>query len=262
MNALLTLILFVAGIDRRGLFGILRRPLVLCTLAGAAMGNATTGASVGAALEILCIACETTNVSGANEDGFAFCSLMAVVLAISAGLDASGAAVAALPFALIGGLAGNALSLVDTLFLPLARSAAEKRDEKLLSIYHFIPMLVNGIAYAVCGTILASLGASASGWIVSFTAANGWLMETLRMAASLVPCIGLAVLLRNIQMKDVYGCFFGGAAIMMLCAKLAMGPAGLFVAAGAAVTVGYVVYQMRLAKPQDKNTKGGASKWW
>lgn len=258
-TGLIAAVLFFAGCGQYGLFGILQRPLILCGVLGAAMGNVTSGMAVGAVLETAAIVRDTMTEVNHSRNGMAFAAMMAVIFAVVNKMDTASAAAAAMAFAMVGYGVNALCEIAGIAFLPLARSAAEKADDRKLTVSLIGPMLVSGILYAVCGVLLAG---HADMDVDAFAADYGWLISGLRIAASLLPCIGLAVLLRNISLKNVSGAFWIGASAMAMLMSISGNTA--FSAIVIVLGIGFAMYDYQssdTAQPVEKKT-GGSGKWW
>jgi mannose/fructose/N-acetylgalactosamine-specific phosphotransferase system component IIC len=116
---------------------------------------------------------------------------------------------------------------------------------------------MTGIVYGVCSVIILRAG-DLSGKIAGWD----WLFRAAMAAGSLSACVGFAVLIRNIQMKNMTGALFAGAAIAVLCIKSGMGQEGLIICAMSAFAAGAYDFYSRKTAKQEKTVKGGGQKWW
>ena len=261
MNILIFMIAFLAAVDENALTRVLHRPLAACTLFGAALGNTALGASVGAVLEVQAIALDCV-----REGSYTLVSLAAVLLAVLNGLDPAEAAAGASFMFLAGALLENAASAVSAIALPGARKAAEKRNETGLLIGTLIPALIYGLITGAIAMVMVSFGTDFAAKINAMLESSGWILSGLSAAGLLLPAVGIAILLRNLNVRQMPGAFMGGfaAAAVMLAAGLkgsALILCGFiaFAAASLAYHTGALKPEAAAEKPQPK--KGG-QKWW
>lgn len=273
MTVLLFLVVFVLACDQNAL-KILHRPIIACTLIGALMQDMKTGIIVGSSLELVYVVYESQSDSPfIRNGGFLLSSIAGCVLAISGGLDTSSAMSGAISCTTIGAFIDYLLSDVNVVFLPMARSAAEKGDEKKLALANFLPMILNGIVYGVLAVVAYSLGESVSEQFTAIQTNYGWILSSLTMAGMLIPCVGYAILLRNIGTKDVAGALLAGVACGAVLVMISMHSTSLLLVSLLAFSIAVYDYHANTKKketsgkeedqPKMKNTiKGGAEKWW
>ncbi len=256
---LLCITVFILAADQFAGLHVLCRPLTACTLAGAVLGDMKTGLACGAAAEVLQTAADQTGRNEWSRPVFLLYGIASVIMAVKGGMSVTEAAGFASGFALIGLLINVLVMNLNAVFLPAARNAAATGDSKKLTAFNFIPLFILSALYAGVSVWLFS---HADADIAAFTEEWGWLSGTASAAGSLTACVGLAVLMRNIQMKNMTGALFGGAAVAALCLKSGMGQEGLLVCVMAAFAAGaYDFYRNKPAKTE-KSTKGGGQKWW
>ena len=256
---LLCITALILAADQFAGLHILCRPLIACTIVGAVLGSAETGISCGAAAEVLQM---MTDQSGRNEwtrPSLLLSGIAAVIMMKEGGAAASEAGGFAAGFAAVGLLINVLAMSLNTAFLPAARKAAAEGKSGRLTVLNFLPLLIVSAVYAgtavwISGHAGADLSAFVKNW--------GWLSSAASAAGALTACVGLAVLMRNIQTKNMTGALFGGAAVAALCVKSGMGQEGLLVCVLAAFAAGaYDFFRNKPAKAE-KNVKGGGQKWW
>lgn len=274
MTVLLFLVVFLLACDQNAFTRILHRPLIACTLIGAILSDMTTGIIVGSSLELVYAAYESQSDSPfVLNGGFLLSSVVGCTLSISAGLDTTSAISAAVGCTAMGAFIDYALRDLYTLFVPLARSACEKGDEKKLLIANFLPMVITGIVYGVLAVMANSAGEAFSEQLSSVQSNFGWVFASLSMAGILIPCVGYAVLLRNIGVKDVVGAVLAGASVGALLTMFSMHYTSLLLVAIMGISIALYDYHANAdkkqvsvktdEKPKMTNTiKGGAEKWW
>lgn len=273
MTVLLFLVVFLLACDQNAL-KILHRPLIACCLIGAVMQDVNTGIIVGSSLELIYVVYESQSDSPFfMNGGYLLSSIVGCVLAISSGLDTSSAVSGAISCTYIGAFIDYLLRDVNVIFLPFARKAAEKTDEKKLALANFMPMILTGIVYGVIAVAACSLGESAAEDLTALQSDYGWITSSLAIAGMLIPCVGYAILLRNIGTKDVTGALLAGVAFGALFSLIAMHYTSLLFVFIMGISIALYDYHANTKKkeesvkeeekPKMKNTiKGGAEKWW
>lgn len=252
------LLVFLIAVDGGLGSRFLHAPLVSCTLIGLVMGDPATGLMYGSMSEILSLLLDDEGgmgvfaaalvpaviKGGASESMMT--DLMAVSIACACGFEA-----------------------LMTLFVPMARKAAEKRNVKALGAANFIPLLLRGVLAACAAGYAYAHAEDIAGLITQINTSARGILIAIDVFAALLPFVGLAVVLRNLSLKDHYGAFFAGAATALL--------AGLdnswTLLACAAIGFGIAFYDFHRNQITRKSDgaassestvtkKGSAEKWW
>ncbi len=258
---MLYVLILLLALDEVALTHILSRPLIACTLLGASLGNMQAGMSVGAGLEMILLGYEQTNPLMTKHLHFLLYSIVAVILSISFKMNAE----TAIASGVIAGAAGIALShavqMLNMVFLPLARNAAEKADEKKIGLYNLLAFLLRGIVYTITAVVLMNNLAGLENLLAGLEKSN-WILQTVNAFAMLMPCIGIAVLTRNLTVKNMPGAFLAGAAFSAIACSVWKSPIVLLAGVMVAFGLSAYDYHAQTDKKQDKSMKGGATKWW
>ncbi len=258
---LLCLIVFILAADESAFTKVLSHPIVACTMVGAAMGNTALGMSVGGVLEMM--------VLGMPElKSYTLVSVIAVILAISAGAGADMSVTAASAVSagacLIGNLANTGSGFINTLLLGPGRKAAEKGDSKGIGRTVLIGLVLRGVLFAVLAAVLASGSGVISGAYTAMAEKAGWLISGLERAGELMKYVGLAVILRNLKADEMFAALPAGfAAGAVFASTLNTGAALLLSVFAAAAIAAYDFHKgSASAAPAENTNKGGAQKWW
>ena len=253
-------VLILLALDRCGFLNVLHRPLIACTLIGAASGNAAEGIKVGLACELMYFG--LSHIYGNEDGGTLLFSIAAVAAASASKIDPSAAAAAGLAGLFAGHMIDRALESVSSLLVPSARKAAQERKEGTLGVLNLIPMILGVIVYVLLGNMLLSEGgASLLNSLLSGPAA--WIL-VLSFVGILLQCLGLAVVLRNIGAKSEIGFVLAGAAAGLALLGTSVSSAALAAAGMAAFGIAAAYYGKDGGKTpaQTETKKGGADKWW
>ena len=230
----------------------LGRPLVGGLVVGLILQDVTTGILVGAAMQLLYIALVTPGGTvSADVRAVSYIGIPLAMIALkSYGLDATsqeGIGLATSFGAMVGTL-GTVLfygtATMNLIWQHMGWTALEKGDLKKL---YLVDMGLPWISHFVCSflpTVLICLtGASMVDTIKTVLPMDGLAMKTIFTVGSLLPCVGIAILLKQIINKgtDFIPFFFGFA----LAASLGI---NLVVATVIASMFAFMNYQIKIAQ--------------
>lgn len=198
----------------------LGRPLVAGLVVGIIMGDITSGIIVGAAIQVIYIALVTPGGTvSADVRAISYIGIPLAILAIKAqGLDPSsedarnlaaalGAAVGTLGTVLFYGT-----STVNLVWQGIGWKALEKGD---LHKLYIVDMVLPWIGHILCSFIPTFIitmgGASMVDLMKEYLPMDGIAMKTLFTVGSLLPTVGIAILLKQVISKpiDFLTFFFG-----------------------------------------------------
>ncbi len=185
----------------------LGRPLVGGLVCGLILGDVTTGILVGCAMQIIYVALVTPGGTvSADVRAVSYIGIpLAMVALKSYGLDAAsteGAALATSFGAMVGTL-GTVLfygtATINLVWQHMGWKAVEKRDYKKL---YLVDMGLPWISHLLCSfiptVIMCKMGADVVELIKVALPMDGIAMKTLFTVGSLLPCVGIAILLKQI----------------------------------------------------------------
>ena len=185
----------------------LGRPLVGGLVCGLILGDVTTGILVGCAMQIIYVALVTPGGTvSADVRAVSYIGIpLAMVALKSYGLDAAsteGAALATSFGAMVGTL-GTVLfygtATINLVWQHMGWKAVEKRDYKKL---YLVDMGLPWISHLLCSfiptVIMCKMGADVVELIKVALPMEGIAMKTLFTVGSLLPCVGIAILLKQI----------------------------------------------------------------
>ena len=198
----------------------LGRPLIGGLVCGLILGDVSTGILVGCAMQVIYIALVTPGGTvSADVRAVSYIGIpLAMVALKSYGLGAASAEGAALAtsFGAMVGTLGTVLfygtATVDLLWQHMGWKAVEKRQYKKL---YLIDMGLPWISHFLCSfiptVIMCKMGADVVELIKTALPMDGIAMKTLFTVGSLLPCVGIAILLKQIikQVTDFVPFLFG-----------------------------------------------------
>lgn len=198
----------------------LGRPLIGGLVCGLILGDVSTGILMGCAMQVIYIALVTPGGTvSADVRAVSYIGIpLAMVALKSYGLGAASAEGAALAtsFGAMVGTLGTVLfygtATVNLLWQHMGWKAVEKRQYKKL---YLIDMGLPWISHFLCSfiptVIMCKMGADVVELIKTALPMDGIAMKTLFTVGSLLPCVGIAILLKQIikQVTDFVPFLFG-----------------------------------------------------
>ena len=228
----------------------LGRPLVGGLVCGLILGDITTGILVGCAMQVVYIALVTPGGTvSADVRAVSYIGIPLAMAALSSyGLDAATSEGTALAtsFGTMVGTLGTVLfygtATINLVWQHMGWRAVEKRQYKKL---YLIDMGLPWISHLICSfiptVIMCKLGADVVEMIKTALPMDGLAMKTLFTVGSLLPCVGIAILLKQIVKKatDFIPFLFG----VVLAASLGV---NLVSATVIAVMFAIITYKLKL----------------
>lgn len=234
----------------------LGRPLVGGLVCGIILGDIPTGIMVGCAMQIIYIALVTPGGTvSADVRAVSYIGIpLAMVALNSYGLEATSAEGTALAtsFGAMVGTVGTVLfygtATINLLWQHIGWKAVEKREYKKL---YLVDMGLPWISHFICSFIptlvMCKLGASVVELIKTTLPMDGIAMKTLFTVGSLLPCVGIAILLKQIVKKaaDFIPFFFG----FVLASSMGVNLVGATIIASMFAIINYKVKMLQIARP-------------
>lgn len=234
----------------------LGRPLVGGLVCGIILGDIPTGILVGTAMQVVYIALVTPGGTvSADVRAVSYIGIpLAMVALKSYGLEASSADGAALAtsFGTMVGTLGTVLfygtATMNLAWQHIGWKAVEKRDYKKLYLVDWGLPWISHICFSIIPTvIMCKLGASVVDQIKNALPMDGIAMKTLFTVGALLPCVGIAILLKQIvrSVTDFIPYLFG----FTLAASMGINLVSATVVAGMFAILTYKLKMLSLAKP-------------
>ena len=207
----------------------LGRPLVAGLLVGLVMGDVTTGIIVGAAIQVVYIALVTPGGTvSADVRAISYIGIPLSVLAIK-GLGLNPASTQAQQMATSLGAAVGTLGTVlfygtATINLVWQHIGWREVEKGNLKKLYLVDMGLPWISHIICSFIptfiITMLGSNMVSLIKSYLPMDGLAMKTLFTVGSMLPAVGVAILLKQVVSKpvDIITFLFG----FTLCACLGL----------------------------------------
>ena len=226
----------------------LGRPLIGGLVCGVILGDVTTGILVGCAMQVVYIALVTPGGTvSADVRAVSYIGIPLAMVALSSyGLSAGSSEGAALAtsFGTMVGTLGTVLfygtATINLVWQHMGWRAVEKRQyRKLYLIDMGLPWLSHLACSFIPTVIMCKLGASVVELIKNTLPMDGIAMMTLFTVGSLLPCVGIAILLKQIVKKatDFVRFLFG----FVLAASMGINLVSATVVAGMFAIINYKI---------------------
>ena len=233
----------------------LGRPLIGGLVCGLILGDLQAGILVGCAMQIVYIALVTPGGTvSADVRAVSYIGIpLAMVALHSYGLSASSAEGASLAtsFGTMVGTLGTVLfygtATINLAWQHVGWKAVEKRQYKKL---YLVDMGLPWISHIICSfiptMIMCKLGADVVDLIKDALPMDGLAMKTLFTVGSLLPCVGIAILLKQIvkQAVDFIPFFFG----FVLAASMGINLVSATIVAGMFAIITYKIKMLQIKK--------------
>ncbi len=254
MQLMIMLVVFLLAIDDQVGTKILRAPLVSCTLIGLLLNDVATGITIGATSQLFYTVLQQGYV------GSSLFSAIVTIVAILGGDSNAVNSVGVYLIALIYGLEG-CLHLLNTWFATRARKQAEKGS--ISSSLIVLPLVIRGVVFAAIAYFAYGNAATIANTITTLHTNFGFLAKGLLISSRLLVCLGLAIVLRNLSVKDHYGALLAGFGVSAFAFQ--SHPIALFLCGLVAFGAGAFAFYNAQTKSEVSATqtkKGSAEKWW
>lgn len=234
----------------------LGRPLVAGLVVGLIMGDITTGIIIGAAIQVVYIALVTpSGTVSADVRAISYIGIPLAMVAIKGlGLDPASSEGQSMAIALgsMVGTLGTVLfygtATVNLVWQHIGWKAVEKG--KLRQLY-IVDMVLPWISHLLCSflptVVITLLGSNMVDIIKNYLPMDGIAMKTLFTVGSLLPAVGVAILLKQVVSKptDLLTFFFG----FILAALMGVNLIGAAVIGGFFAVLFYHIKMLQLKKP-------------
>ena len=235
----------------------LGRPLIGGLVCGLVLGDVTTGILVGCAMQVVYIALVTPGGTvSADVRAVSYIGIpLAMVALKSYGLDAGSAEGAALAtsFGTMVGTLGTVLfygtATVNLVWQHMGWKAVENRQYKKLYLGDMgLPWISHILCSFIPAMVMCKLGANVVEVIKTALPMDGIAMKTLFTVGALLPCVGIAILLKQIVKSgaDFIPFLFG----FVLAASMGINLVSATVVAGMFAILTYRIKMLSVRKPE------------
>ncbi len=222
VKCILVSLVHVLGIIDGRIFGqnLLNTPIVEGTLVGLIMGDVKTGIIMGATLQLIFMGFVGIGVTALPNSSAG--TILAVFFAISSDLDPDSAIALSMPIALLFQPTGIIPRIINNIFNPRCDAAAEKGDYKAIERYFWLGVLVFAVVFFVPMLLATYFGQGPVEALIGII--PDVILDGLNKASTLLPALGIALLMNYIMDKESTPFLFLG---FLLSAYLGMDSLGV-----------------------------------
>ncbi|MDY2918217.1 MAG: PTS sugar transporter subunit IIC [Anaerococcus sp.] len=239
---LIFVVTFIAAIDQFSFLESLYQPIVMGPVIGVILGDMQTGLVVGATYQLMTIG--NMPVGGAQPPNAVIGGIVAVIFAITSGLEPNAAVAAAIPFALLGQYGITLLFTVMSPVMAKADQYAHEANPKGIERINYISMAILGTIFGLVVVLFFIAGSTFGETLTSKIPA--WFMDGLGVAGGMMKFVGFAVLLRLMLSRDLWGFYLGGFALaVIIVSNAALSGSALLLMAFIGFCIAFWDYQIQ-----------------
>ena len=183
-----------------------QRPIFCVAILGALLGHPTEGIILAAELELVFLG--NVSLGGVMPSDFTLGSLFGAAFALLLGKDLATAVTLALPLAALGTLLYSSMKIVVTSLVPKFEDLIEKRNIKGFKRLWILQFIGFHLAYFVLGFVCIYVGTDAVSAFVN--AIPDWVQKSMTVASTMLPALGMALLLKSLWSKEICPYYFLG----------------------------------------------------
>lgn len=187
----------------------LARPIFIVALLGFLLGHPTEGIIIGAQLELIFLG--NVSLGGVMPSDITLGSIFGAAFAMLTNSDLTVAITLAVPISMLGTLLYSFMKMVITSLVPrFEKHIKDKNYRKFSRLWH-MQFWGFELAYFLLGFIVILVGADAVKAFVEWLPA--WVQSSMTVASTMLPAIGLALLLKMLWQKSLAPYYFLGFAL-------------------------------------------------
>ncbi|WP_275400286.1 PTS mannose/fructose/sorbose/N-acetylgalactosamine transporter subunit IIC [Enterococcus faecium] len=187
----------------------LARPIFIVALLGILLGHPTEGIILGAQLELIFLG--NVSLGGVMPSDITLGAIFGAAFAILTGSDLTVAITLAVPISMLGTLLYSFMKMVITSLVPrFEKHIKDQNYAKFNRLWH-LQFWGFELAYFLLGFIVILVGADAVKAFVEWL--PEWVQSSMTVASTMLPAIGLALLLKMLWQKSLAPYYFLGFAL-------------------------------------------------
>ncbi|WP_390405765.1 PTS mannose/fructose/sorbose/N-acetylgalactosamine transporter subunit IIC [Lacticaseibacillus jixiensis] len=185
---------------------MLSRPIFVVALLGVLLGHPKEGIILGAQLELIFLG--NVSLGGVMPTDFTLGSIFGAAFAMTLGSNLNTAIALAVPISMLGTLLYTVMKMVITALVPRFEKLIKEKNIKGFNRLWFFQMCGYELAYFLLGFIVIIAGSGAIKALVANIPA--WVQSSMTVASTMLPAIGLALLLKMLWNKSLAPYYFLG----------------------------------------------------
>lgn len=186
-----------------------QRPLVCVSLLGVLLGHPVEGVMMGAQLELIFLG--NVSLGGVMPSDFTLGSIFGAAFALILGKDLTSAITLAIPISMLGTLLYSGMKIIVTSLVPKFESYIANNDIKGFKRLWIIQISGFLSVYFLLGFFAILAGTDAVNAFIE--AIPAWIQTSMNVAATMLPAVGLALLLKSLWEKSIAPYYFLGFAL-------------------------------------------------
>ncbi len=186
-----------------------QRPIFCVSILGAMLGHPVEGIMLAAELELVFLG--NVSLGGVMPSDFTMGSLFGAAFAILLGKDVATAITLALQLAALGTLLYSCMKVVVTSLVPRFEKTISNKDIKGFKRLWIMQFCGFELCYFLLGFICILVGTDAVKAFVEILPA--WLQKSMTVASTMLPALGMALLMKSLWSKENCPYYFLGFAL-------------------------------------------------
>ncbi|MBU5365815.1 PTS sugar transporter subunit IIC [Enterococcus devriesei] len=187
----------------------LARPIFIVALLGVLLGHPTEGVIMGAQLELIFLG--NVSLGGVMPSDITLGSIFGAAFAMIVGSDLNVAIALAVPISMLGTLLYSVMKMVVTSLVPRFEKHIREHNYRAFSRLWHLQFWGFELCYFLLGFVVIVVGADAVKAFVDWLPA--WVQTSMTVASTMLPAIGLALLLKMLWQKSLAPYYFLGFAL-------------------------------------------------
>lgn len=187
----------------------LARPIFIVAFLGLLLGKPVEGIILGAQLELIFLG--NVSLGGVMPSDITLGSIFGAAFAIILGSNLESAIALAVPISMLGTLLYSVMKMVVTSLVPRFEKHIHDKNYKAFTRLWHLQFWGFELTYFLLGFLVIVVGTDAVNALI--TAIPDWIQRSMTVASSMLPAIGLALLLKMLWQKTLAPYYFLGFAM-------------------------------------------------
>lgn len=187
----------------------LARPIFIVALLGFLLGHPTEGIILGAQLELIFLG--NVSLGGVMPSDITLGSIFGAAFAMILGSNIETAIALAVPISMLGTLLYSLMKMVITSLVPRFEKHIQNKNYPAFARLWHIQFWGFLLTYFLLGFIVIIVGTDAVNALIN--AIPDWVQSSMTVASTMLPAIGLALLLKMLWQKSLAPYYFLGFAL-------------------------------------------------
>lgn len=183
-----------------------QRPIFCVSILGALLGHPVEGIMLAAQLELVFLG--NVSLGGVMPSDFTMGSIFGAAFALLLGQDLAAAITLALPLAALGTMLYSAMKVVVTSLVPRFEKLVAEKNIKGFQRLWIVQFCGFHLCYFMLGFLCILLGTEAVGAFIAVI--PGWVQKSMTVASTMLPALGMALLLKTLWSKENCPYYFLG----------------------------------------------------